>query len=199
MTEPRTSKGRETRDRIVETAAHLMHVRGVSATSLDDVLEVAGVGKGQFYHYFEGRAALEAAVLEYQISRQPEAGSAGERFRSWSDVEAWFDSAYRLYEMTDFRGGCPLGSMASEVADRDEALRRRLDAAFAVKRDHLAHGLSGLRGAGILREDADPTGLAEFVVATIQGGLMLARVREDGTPLGTAMEHALAHLAGQRT
>lgn len=198
MTEPQTAKGRETRDRIVEAAANLMHVRGVSDTSLEDILEVADAGKGQFYHYFENRAGLEAAVLDYHTARQPEAVSPGDVLTTWADVQAWFASAYRLYEMTDFKGGCPLGSMASEVADRDEGLREKLDAAFIVKRDHLAAGLESLKAGDILRRDADPAGLAEFVVATIQGGLMLARVRRDGAPLKTAMDHALDHIGAFR-
>lgn len=196
--EPLTAKGRETRQRIIEAAAHLMHVRGVSCTSLEEILEVAAAGKGQFYHYFESRAALEAAVLDYHVVCQPEAGSSGLRFATWADLENWFAAAYRLQEVTGFKGGCPLGSMASEVADRDDALRSKLDTAFALKRDHLAAGLAELLHAGVLREDASPAELAEFVIATIQGGLILARVRREGGPLRVAMDHALAHLGSFR-
>lgn len=193
-----TAKGRATRERIVEAAAHLMHVRGVTETSLEDILEIAGAGKGQFYHYFDSRRALENSVLQYHVSRQPEAVSPGDLLSTWEEVEGWFAAAYRLYEMTDFRGGCPLGAMASEVADRDDDLRVKLDAAFAVKRDHLAAGLAELRRNGVFRKEVDPASLAEFVVATIQGGLLLARVRRDGEPLRLAMDHALAHVRSFR-
>lgn len=195
MTRSLTTKGQETRDRIVEAAAHLMHVRGLSETSLEDILEVAGAGKGQFYHYFGSRSELESAVLHFHIDRQPEAMSPDEILRSWPDVEQWFASVYRLFEMTDFKGGCPLGSMASEVADRDETLRLALDRAFAKKRDHLAEGFAELQRVGVLRTHIEPGELAEFVVATVQGGVMLARIRMDGAPLKVALDHALAHVA----
>ncbi|MEM7417952.1 MAG: TetR family transcriptional regulator C-terminal domain-containing protein [Gemmatimonadota bacterium] len=198
MTRTLTAKGQQTRDRIVEVAARLMHVQGLSETSLEDILEVAGAGKGQFYHYFADRSDLEAAVLSFHVDQQPEAVAPGQILRSWQDVEAWFDSAYRLYEMTNFEGGCPLGSMASEVADRDDGLRSQLDAAFAVKRDHLARGLAELQRTEVLQSDADVAGLAEFVIASIQGGILLARVRRDGAPLRTAMDHALARVASFR-
>src|SRR6266704_321768 len=63
MPEPRTGRGRASRDRIVERAAELIAERGVAATSLDEVLAAAGAGKSQLYHYFSGRDELvEAAV-----------------------------------------------------------------------------------------------------------------------------------------
>src|SRR5258708_18220059 len=61
--EPRTGRGRASRERIVEHAADLFAERGVAGTSLDEVLAAAGAGKSQLYHYFHGRDELvEAAV-----------------------------------------------------------------------------------------------------------------------------------------
>jgi TetR/AcrR family transcriptional repressor of nem operon len=54
---PRTARGRVTRERIVASAAALIRQRGVAETSLDDVIERAGVSKSQLYLYFESRAA----------------------------------------------------------------------------------------------------------------------------------------------
>lgn len=174
-----------------------MHLRGVNATTVEDVLEAAGAGKGQFYHYFESRAELEAAVLDLQVARQPETGS--DPPASWDQVDAWFDALYALYAMNDFEGGCPLGSMASEVADRDAELRRRLDEAFQAKADYLARGLEALRARGELERTADPEALAEFAVAVAQGGLLLARTRQSGAPLRNALDQARDHLRTYRT
>src|SRR6516225_2467679 len=61
--EPRTGRGRASRERIVERAAELVAERGVEGTSLDEVLAAAGASKSQLYHYFAGRDELvEAAV-----------------------------------------------------------------------------------------------------------------------------------------
>ena len=56
--EPRTGRGRASRERIVERAADLFAERGIAGTSVDEVLAAAKAGKGQFYHYFRepGRA-----------------------------------------------------------------------------------------------------------------------------------------------
>ena len=62
--EPRTGRGRASRERIVEHAAELFAERGVAGASLDDVLAAAGAGKSQLYHYFSGRDELVEAGRE---------------------------------------------------------------------------------------------------------------------------------------
>lgn len=64
---PATARGQRARAQIVDAAATLMYHNGVSTTSLDDVLTAAGAGKGQMYHYFDGKADLVAAVIERQL------------------------------------------------------------------------------------------------------------------------------------
>lgn len=61
-----TTRGRRTRDSIVQTAASLMHRNGVRATSLDDVLARCGAGKSQLYHLFATKDELMQAVIAHQ-------------------------------------------------------------------------------------------------------------------------------------
>src|SRR5260370_22321400 len=61
-TEPRTSRGRATRERIVQAATELVAERGVAGTSLDDVRTRAHASKSQLYHYFSDRDDLMRAV-----------------------------------------------------------------------------------------------------------------------------------------
>ncbi len=64
-----TRRGRASRERIVERAAELFAERGIAATSVDEVLAAAGAGKGQFYHYFRGRAV--DPDHQFQLRRRP--------------------------------------------------------------------------------------------------------------------------------
>src|SRR5215475_1309792 len=68
--EPRTGRGRASRERIVERAAELVAERGVEATSLDEVLAAAGASKSQLYHYFAGRDELMAAAVARHQDRK---------------------------------------------------------------------------------------------------------------------------------
>jgi len=69
MPEPTTRRGKDTKGRIVELAAALMYERGVSATSIEDILAASGTGKSQFYHYFSSKEELIAEVLRHQLQQ----------------------------------------------------------------------------------------------------------------------------------
>ena len=193
QTEPATRRGRETKARIVVTAAALMHQRGIAATSVDDVLAAAGVGKSQFYHYFSSKADLIEAVLRHQLGRVlREQG----RFdvATWDGIRGWLASMLAQHAAGGFAGGCPLGSLVAEVADRDDRLRTVAAEAFARWEGELAAGLRALRDAGGLRADADPAVLAEEALASIQGGYLLATAKRDARPLRNAIGAAFARL-----
>src|SRR6266487_3871493 len=67
--QPRTGRGRASRERIVQHAADLFAERGVAGTSLDDVLAGAGAGKSQLYHYFHGRDELVEAAVAHRCTQ----------------------------------------------------------------------------------------------------------------------------------
>lgn len=194
-----TARGQATRRRLVEAAARLMHVNGVAATSVDDVLEAAGAGKSQFYHAFESKDALVAAVLDFQAaSGEEEQAALFQAHPGWEGIRAWFDAILAAQKRARYAGGCPVGSMAAEMADRDPALRARLRDAFQRKRNAVHRHLAALQDAGGLRADADTDALATFVMATLQGGLLLGSTYKDGAPLRHAIEAACAHLRSLR-
>jgi len=195
MTEPKTRRGRASRGRIVEAAADLIFMRGVRGTSLDDVLAAAGVGKGQFYHYFADKDALVRAVIARQAARVLD----GQRpvldaLDTWAAIAGWFDLLVAIQEEQGCVGGCPLGSLASELADQDEVARADLVAAFDRWEGYLARGLDQMRARGELRAAADPAALAATAMASIQGGLLLAQTRRDVRVLRLALDGALACL-----
>lgn len=193
--DPRTLRGRATRLRIVDTAARLMHVGGVAATSVDDVLTASGTGRGQFYHYFTSKDELVRAVLEYQAEKgERELAEAFAKDRGWAGVRAWLDSIADEQRRVGYVGGCPIGSIAAEAADRDPSLRDILQATFERKRAKLAERLRELRERGELVASADPDALAMFVVASIQGGLLLASTFRQGRAVEDAIDGAWAHI-----
>jgi AcrR family transcriptional regulator len=60
----KAAKGAETRRHLVSTATDLFATQGYEATSIDNVLDAAGVSRGALYHHFPGKEALFEAVLE---------------------------------------------------------------------------------------------------------------------------------------
>lgn len=191
--EPRTARGRAVKAQIVAAAAQLMHVRGVAATSVDDVLAASGAGKGQFYHYFVGKHDLVEAVLRHQLERVLAEQS---RFdvATWEGIRGWLESMLVGQVQRACSGGCPLGSLAAEVADQDARLRTLAAEAFARWEGELTKGLRSLKDKGELRSDADAERLAEEAMASIQGGYLLSMTKRDIRPMRNALEAAFARM-----
>jgi TetR/AcrR family transcriptional repressor of nem operon len=192
-----TPKGAATRARIVAAAADAIFERGVARTSLDDVCAAARVGKSQLYHYFADKDALVAAVIRHQTENVLDnQGQHYSRLTTWADWEAWIDHIVSHQVGRHCVGGCPLGSLGSELADGDERARAQLVDGFARWEGGFRDGLTEMRRHGDLREDADPAALATFMLGALQGGLLLTQVRKDEGVLRTCLEGALAYIRG---
>lgn len=190
---PLTERGRRTRAAIVDAAATLMYQRGVCATSLDDVLAAAGSGKSQLYHYFADKADLVAAVIERQLEIVLEAQPALDHVDSWEGIDAWAAEILQRHSAPGGPFACPLGTMAAELKN-DETFRPRLDAAFRRWEAPLARGLQAMKDRGELSAETDPARLVAGLIAALQGGMLLARVRGDIAPLQEALTNAVAQL-----
>jgi AcrR family transcriptional regulator len=193
--EPKTRRGQASQERIVASAADLVGERGVHGTSLDDVLAGAGASKSQLYHYFHDKEDLVRAVVARQTERVLDAQMPLlEELDSWAAIAAWFDALVALQDRLRCVGGCPIGSLASELADHNEAARRDLVASFDRWEGYLARGLARMQERGELVAQADPATLALAVMASIQGGLLLTRTRRTSHPLRVALDAAMVHL-----
>lgn len=178
---------------IVDAAATLMYQRGVSATSLNDVLAIAGSGKSQLYHYFVDKADLVRAVVERQtqivLAQQPLINSVD----SWAGLDAWIEEILRAHSAPGGPFSCPLGTMAAELKN-DDAFRPSLDAAFRRWEAPLERGLQSMQDRGELADTADPARMATGVIAALQGGMLLASVHGDIAPLRDTLRAAVAYL-----
>jgi len=191
-----TSKGRATRDRIVAAAADLMFEQGVAGTSLQDVQQAARVSGSQLYHYFGDKASLVHAVIAWQ-------GDAvlGHqrpwlcRLDSLPGIRAWRDYVVSTMRRRECRGGCHIGSLASELSDLDPAARAGLAAAFERWISALRDGLQAMQERGELRADADIPRLACALMAAVEGGLLLAKAQRDTAPLEAALDTVIDHIA----
>src|SRR5580658_4846780 len=191
-----TPKGRATRDRIVSAAADLMFEQGVAGTSLQDVQRAARVSGSQMYHYFGDKASLVHAVIAWQgesvLGRQWPWLS---RLDSLQGIRAWRDYAVSTMRRRECRGGCLIGSLASELSDLDPAARSDLAAAFQRWISAVRDGLQVMQDRGELRADADVHRLACALMAAMEGGLLLAKAQRDVAPLEAALDTMIDHIA----
>lgn len=195
-----TPKGQATRDRIVAAAAALMYTRGVAGTSTEDVQVAARVSASQIYHYFGDKRSLTRAVIEHQSAailgiQEPLLASLDdlEALRAWADVIVAFQRA------NGCRGGCPLGSLASELADSDDDAREDLAASYRRWQDAIRAGLAAMDDRGELIAGADIDRLATALLTTLQGGLLLTKTLRDTEPLESSLHTMIDHIGSFTT
>ena len=170
----------DTRTRLVDTAMRLFWEKGFASTSIADVLKAADANSGSLYHFFPGKQDLLLAVLDRYRSGIDEQ-LLNPAWRGIDDpIEKIFAllARYRLgIVQTDCTYGCPIGSLALELHEPDPAVR----AALAANFDAWTDAVEGcLHEAGSRLPPAlDRRGLAQFVLSTMEGGVMQARTHRD--------------------
>ncbi|MFE4174168.1 TetR/AcrR family transcriptional regulator [Streptomyces sp. NPDC056909] len=198
-----TRKGRATRDRIAAAAAALMFEHGVAGTTIEDVQEAAEVSPSQIYHYFKDKQSLVRAVIAHQTGMVLGAfGSAESRYSRLDSMEAlraWRDFGVTLQKARDCAGGCPIGSLGSELAEADSSAREDVAAGFALWEKSLRDGLHAMRDRGELRPEADPDRLGLALLTTLQGGLLLTQIRRDTLALEAGLDTVLDYIESLRT
>jgi TetR/AcrR family transcriptional regulator, transcriptional repressor for nem operon len=170
----------DTRNRLVLTAMQLFWEKGYNSTSIADVLQAAKVNSGSLYHFFPAKSDLLVAVLDMyhdgirQMLLEP----------AWAGVKDPIDKIFALLaryrrSLVDTQNvyGCPIGSLALELHEPDEPVRKRLAKNFLVWIKAIDECLiqAGIR----FPASSGRRELAQFVLTTMEGGVMQARTFRD--------------------
>ncbi|MFI5374051.1 MAG: TetR/AcrR family transcriptional regulator [Candidatus Rokuibacteriota bacterium] len=198
MSETRSTKGAATRDQILNAAARLIHVQGYQSTSLDDVLRESGVGKGNFYYYFKSKEDLGYAIIDRItqgfVERSLEPAFADAEADPVAQIHAFLDRVLEAQRLRKCIGGCVMGNLASELSDVHEGFRQRLAGIFDLWRVRLAEAVSRGQARGRLRADMDASRVAQFLVAGLEGSILLSKVTKDITVMERCVEELKQHL-----
>ncbi|HJP78954.1 MAG TPA: TetR/AcrR family transcriptional regulator [Pseudonocardiaceae bacterium] len=192
---PSTRKGRATRERIVAAAADLMYRHGVAGTSTPAVRDAAGVSSSQIYHYFADKDALTRAVITFQseaiLSHQAPLLA---RLDSIEALRSWRKVVVNAARGQNGTGGCPLGSLSSELSDDHPWARDALAASFTAWSEAIRAGLAAMIDNGTLRPDTDAAALSLALLAAVQGGLVLAQAQHTTDALEAGLDTMIAHI-----
>lgn len=195
-----TAKGAATRERIIAAAAELIQERGVAGTTTEEVRAAAGVSSSQLYHYFKDKMALVRAVIAYTTDSV--LGAQDEFLGHLDSIKAlrrWRDLLVRIQRGLGCEGGCPLGTLSTEIAEISTEFRLDLNRAFTRWEEGIRSGLRAMHDRGELRKDANPNQLATALLAAVQGGLLLTQVRRNTKPLEAAVDAMLEHIESLTT
>jgi TetR/AcrR family transcriptional regulator, transcriptional repressor for nem operon len=165
-----------TRDRLLSAARQLFWEKGYHTTSVADIVRAAGAHSGSLYHFFPTKQDLLVGVLEsYLAGIHPMLLAP-----AWEGVDDPIERVFALLAAyrerlvdTDCFYGCPIGSLALELHEPDPPVREKLAANFDAWTSAIEACLDD--AGDRLPADIDRRELAQFVLTTMEGGVMQSR------------------------
>jgi len=175
------TKGERTRAKLVNATAELLARQGYHATGLAQIIDESGAPRGSLYFYFPGGkeelacAALEAAGAEWRERIEAIIAAASDLGDA---VVAACSALADAMVASDYAFGCPIATVALEAATTSPAVFDAVNAHYAGWRLAIAARLESIGVAAVAARE-----LATFVIAAIEGALLLAKVSRDVHPL----------------
>ena len=187
MKEIKQARAVATCSRIVNAAARLFAVKGYHDTKLDEILKAARVTTGCFFHHFGSKEELGFAVLEThmhkrrqrleQIEKRLGAGQGDDPLER---VFQRLDAIQAMIRQRDqSQGGCVIGNLSTSLSDTHDAFRKRLAECFDEMALEFKPHLDAAAKRYCPRRRVDTWGLARYIVAILEGSIMLGRTRRD--------------------
>ena len=171
----------DTRQRLVEASAALLQRQGLTATGIKQILAEARAPFSSLYHHFPGgkeelaTEAIRASGARYQAQVEEVWDEAPDVI---SSIAAIFDSAAQTLEATDYAVGCPIATVALEVASTNEPLRLTTAEVFE---GWIAAGAARFEADRMAPEDA--RALALTVIALLEGAFILSQALKTTEPV----------------
>lgn len=164
-----------TRDRIVNAAQELLQTRSFTGFSFDELAKRVGIRKPSLYHHFKSKNELGAEVLARATERLEAIAQAGGELSGAEQLRSYLEA------VGDALGAgkrlCPAGSVTANWAVVPTELRDSVRRMGRVHFAWLARVLAQGRKDGSLKTDGrDLEAMARWIFASVQGGLMLARI-----------------------
>lgn len=183
------TKGELTREKILEVARELFNSKGFNATTISDLVAATGMQKGSLYFHFAGKDAIAREVLnvatsEFMVSLDKALG--GEN--PGACIDSLFSCALEKHLGTGFVGGCIFGNTALEMSDSDPEFAGAIDAVFDEWISRVKVVIAAAQKSGQIRTDISSEALAKHIIASIEGGIMMSRLKKDERPMKECLE-----------
>jgi TetR/AcrR family transcriptional regulator, transcriptional repressor for nem operon len=184
------SKGELTRQRIIAEAAPLFNQRGYVGCSMQDVMDATGLEKGALYRHFASKEELAVEALRYALTN-----SIRTHVENLDEIKGSVNQLrhmirHFLVSPSLLPGGCPLMNTAIDSDDGNPMLRQVAREEMQAWKGRIEAVVKKGIERGEIRRQVEPRRIANTMVATLEGALMVSRL--EGTK--SAMDDAQASL-----
>jgi TetR/AcrR family transcriptional repressor of nem operon len=190
------TKGEDTRRMILQRSAEVFNRKGYYGASMADIMEATGMEKGGIYRHFDSKddLALEAFDFAVSLVQQEFVTALKDKRNAIDRLRAIVDVYRAMPEGMPLAGGCPVLNTAIESDDTHPVLRDHARRAMDEWREFVVRVTSKGIERGQVRPEVHPDELATFIIATLEGAIMLTKLYDDTIHMNRAVEYLEKYL-----
>ncbi len=176
-------KGELTRRNIIRKSATIFNKKGYMTTTMSDIIQETNIQKGGIYRHFKDKEQLmvESFHFSTEIMRNHLMTIVSQHENAMDKLIAFVESFLQLSEGEPIVGGCPIFNAAVEMDDLEvSGLLPSINEAMDMMIKWIVKIIEdGIRNQE-LKQSIQPYDTAIYIVSTLEGGLVLDRLKKDG-------------------
>jgi TetR/AcrR family transcriptional repressor of nem operon len=185
------------RTRLIEATFQEVFAHGFSGASLANILKRADTKKGSMYHYFSSKKEMVLAMIEEKIEKRIE-----NNWKELSDTNVniinFLISILNDTKNWDLKRGCPLGNLLQESLNNDEDFAKVLSNIVEKWKLLFSNILEKAIKNGELKEDLEIESFSTFLIASLEGALLIAKKNDDTKDFEACMSHLIFYINSYR-
>ena len=179
-------KGEATRQRIIAEAAPIFNQRGFDGCSMQDLMQATGLEKGGIYRHFANKEDLAAEAFRFAVAQNVKL-----RTEHLDEIPNSINKLKRVVQLfvelpSAIPGGCPLMNTAIDADDGNPALRDLARKGIQDWRARLSRIIETGIKAKEIRSSTEPRRIANTIIATLEGALVISRLENSRLALRDA-------------
>jgi TetR/AcrR family transcriptional repressor of nem operon len=188
----------DTASAILDVAERLVQTRGFNGFSYADIASELSITKPALHYHFASKTELGQALLARYTDRFSQAletidaseTDAPQRLAAYADLYAQVLAQDRM---------CLCGMLAADYHTLSEPMRQAVIRFFDHNQNWLAGVIDHGRGDGSLQVDGASRDVAQMIIGTLEGAMLVARTYRDPERFGTSTRRLLAEISTRVT
>ena len=188
---------KNTKQKIIESGAGIIHLKGFNHAGIQEILDAAGVPKGSFYNYFKNKEDFGLQVVDFFVDQfigLTEGTLANGQLGPRDKIRALLEGFIAFFESRDCRYGCPVGNLSQEMGDLSPAFRGKLKTVIDAMAGIYAGLIGEAQAAGEVPKTLDAGEAGYFIVSSWHGALVRMKVEKNSAPLNNHLRFILDYV-----
>ena len=169
----------DTKQKIIQAGAQIIHRKGYNHTGIQEVLKAAGVPKGSFYFYFKNKEDFGLHVIDFfnnMLLEMVEPVISNKNISPVQRLENLFDMFIEMFKTLNYTCGCPIGNLSQEMGDLSPEFSAKLTESVKLMVQMYKDILDEAKNKGQINKCINTRETADFIVSSWHGSLIRMKI-----------------------